>query len=130
MEAGFNSLIDQAEENLSGRKIEKALGDGAFDRREIFDHLQQRGIQPVIKIRSNANTKARGSPARARAVRETKHLSYQNWKQKYDYGKRWAVESVFSAIKRISGEHVMATKSENMMQEVVLKFAFYNLMIH
>jgi len=126
----FNSLIDQAEENLSGREIEEALGDGAYDRREIFDHLQQKGIQPVIKIRSNANTKARGSPSRARAVRELKDLGYQCWKKKYNYGRRWAAESVFSAVKRISGEHVMATKTENMMQEVVLKFAFYNLIIH
>ena len=126
----FNSLIDQAEENLSGREIEEALGDGAYDRREIFDHLQQKGIQPVIKIRSNANTKARGSPSRARAVRELKDLGYQCWKEKYNYGRRWAAESVFSAVKRISGEHVMATKTENMIQEVVLKFAFYNLIIH
>lgn len=58
----FNSLIDQAEENLSERKIEKALGDGAFDRREIFDHLHEKQIQPVIKTRSNANTIAIGSP--------------------------------------------------------------------
>ena len=120
----FNSLISQAEENLSGRKIKEALGDGAYDRREIFDHLQQKGIQPVIKIRSNAITKARGSPARARAVRELKDLGYQSWKEKYNYGRRRAVESVFSAVKRISGENVMATKTENMMQEEVLKFAF------
>jgi hypothetical protein len=125
----FNSLIDQAEENLSGRKIEKALGDGAFDRREIFDHLQQKGISPVIKTRSNANTKARGSPARAKAVRDMKNLGYQRWKQKYDYGRRWAAETVFSAVKRISGEHVAATKTENMMQEVILKFSFYNMLI-
>jgi hypothetical protein len=126
----FNSLVDQAEENLSGRKIEKTLGDGAFDRREIFDHLQQKQIQPVIKTRSNANTKARGSPARAKAVREVKEWGYQAWKQKYDYEKRWAAESIFSAVKRISGEHVTATKMENMMQEVILKFSFYNMMIH
>jgi len=67
----FNSLVDQAEENLSGRKIEKTLGDGAFNRREIFDHLQQKQIQPVIKTRSNANTKSRGSPKpfRSRSLR-------------------------------------------------------------
>ena len=126
----FNSLVDQAEENLSGRKIDRALGDGAFDRREIFDHLQEKQIQPVIKTRSNANTKARGSPARAKAVKEMKALGYQRWKEKYDYGRRWATETVFSAVKRISGEHVAATKTENMMQEVILKFAFYNMMIH
>jgi hypothetical protein len=125
----FNSLVDQAEENLSGRKIEKALGDGAFDRREIFDHLVKKGIQPGIKTRSNANSRARGSPARAKAVREMKNIGYQSWKLKYDYGKRWAVESVFSAVKRIAGEHVAATRTENMMQEAILKFSFYNMMI-
>jgi hypothetical protein len=125
----FNSLIDQAEGNLSGRRIEEVLGDGAFDRREIFDHLQEKGIQPIIKTRSNANTKARGSPARAKAVREMRDLGYQCWKQKYNYGRRWAAESVFSAVKRIAGEYVTATKTENMIQEVMLKFTFYNMLI-
>ena len=46
-----NSLLDQVKENLSARKTEVALGDGAYDRREIFGHLQQKGIQPII-IRS------------------------------------------------------------------------------
>jgi len=126
----FNSLIDQAEENLSGRKIEEVLSDGEYDRREIFNHLQEKGIQPVIKTRSNASTKARGSPARAKAVREVKYLGYQDWKQKYSYGRRWAAETAFSAVIRISGEHVAATKTENMMQEVTLKFAFYNMIMH
>ena len=126
----FNSLIDQAEENISGRKIEEVLGDGGYDRREIFNHLKEKGIQPVIKTRSNASTKARGSPARAKAVREVKDLGYKEWKQKYSYGRRWAAETAFSAVKRISGEHVAATKTENMMQEVTLKFAFYNMIIH
>jgi len=61
-----------------GRRIEAPLGDGAFDRGEIFDHLQQKEIQPVIKTQSNSNTKARGSPARAKAVREMKDLGYQS----------------------------------------------------
>jgi hypothetical protein len=125
----FKSLIDQAEGNLSGCNIKEALGDGAYDRKEIFDYLQQRGVQPVIKTRSNANTKSRGSPARAKAVREMKCLGYRLWKQKYSYGRRWAAETVFSAVKRISGEYIAATKKENMMQEVILKFTFYNMLI-
>jgi hypothetical protein len=125
----FNSLIDQAEKNLSGRRIKEALGDGAFDRREIFDHLQEKGIQPVIKTRSDANTRARGSPARANAISEMSDLGYQRWKQKYHYGRRWASESVFSAVKRVAGEYVTATKTENMIQEVMLKFTFYNMLI-
>ena len=97
----FNSLIEQAEENLSGRKIKEALGDGAYDRRDIFSHLQQKGIQPVIKIRSNAITKAKGSPARTKAVRELKDLGYQSWKEKYNYGRRWAPNLSFQQKKNI-----------------------------
>lgn len=86
--SSFISLVDQSEKNLPGRKIEKTIADGAFDRREIFDYLQHKHIQPVIKIRSNASTKARRSPSRAKAVRELKDIGYQSWKQKYGYGSR------------------------------------------
>jgi hypothetical protein len=124
------SLVDQSEKNLPGRKIEKTIADGAFDRREIFDYLQHKHIQPVIKIRSNASTKTRGSPSRAKAVQEWKDIGYQSWKQKYGYGKRWAAETVFSSVKRISGEYVSATKIENMFHEAELKFAFYNILLN
>jgi hypothetical protein len=43
--------------------------------------------------------------------------------------KTLATESTFSAVKRISGEYVTATKTENMIQEVILKFTFYNMLI-
>jgi len=56
-------------------------------------------------------------------------LGYQSWRQKYSYGRRWTSESTFSAVKRISGEYVTATKAENMIQEVILKFTFYNMLI-
>jgi hypothetical protein len=44
--ATLPSLIDQAEKNVCGRKIEEALGDGAFDRKEIFDHLRKKEFNP------------------------------------------------------------------------------------
>src|SRR5512136_1767005 len=63
--AKFNSLVNQAERNIGGGKIKGALDDGGYDRREIFNYLNEKGIQPIIKTRSNACTKSRGSPARA-----------------------------------------------------------------
>jgi hypothetical protein len=128
--SNFIPLVEQSAYSLPGRKIEKAIVDGAFDRREIFDYLQHKHIQPVIKIRSNASNKARGSPSRAKAVKELQDIGYQLWKQKYGYGRRWAVETVFSSVKRISGEHVSATKIENMLHEAELKFAFYNILLN
>jgi hypothetical protein len=114
--------------SLLGQNRDRANNSTELNTYEIKNFCSQ--IQPVIKTRSNANTEARSSPARAKAVRERKELGYQRWKEKYDYVRRQAAESVFSAAKRIAGEHVAATKTENMMQEVILKFSFYNMMIH
>jgi hypothetical protein len=36
-------------------------------------------------------------------------------------------ESTFSAAKRISGEHVTATKIGNIIQEVIPRFIFFNI---
>jgi len=88
----FNSLIDLAEENLSGQKIEKVLSDRAFVRREILNYLQGKQIHPVIKTSSSANAKARRSPAGAKAVWEMKELGYQRWKESTTMGRRWAVK--------------------------------------
>jgi hypothetical protein len=40
------------------------------------------------------------------------------WKKKRRYGQIWIVETVFSAIKRMFGEYVSATKLENMIKEM------------
>ena len=42
-----------------------------------------------------------------------------------EYGKRWAVETYFSAAKRLLGEYVTAKRPENAMKEVKLKFLLY-----
>ncbi len=123
-------LIDQSKENLQGRKIEQADADGAYDTRDAFNKLAENNILPVIKIRSNTSTKARGSPLRARHAREYLKIGYKSWKKKYDYGKRWAVEGAFSLVKRIMGESVSATKTEHMFHEVGLKFKFANILIN
>lgn len=128
----FGKLIDEAENNImgKGRKIRRALADGSYDTKEDFNKLEEKGIEPGIKIRSNASTRARGSPYRAKHVREYKELGYDNWKEKYGYGYRWSTEGVFSAVKRITGEHVRSTKPMNMFREVAFKFMFYNMLIN
>jgi len=49
------------------------------------------------------------------------------WKKKRRYGQRWIVETVFSAIKRMFGEYVSATKLENMIKEMMMNVSLYNL---
>ncbi len=65
---------------------------------------------------------------RRMAVRIQKR-DYSEWRKSSRYGKWWLVESLFSAIKRMFGESVMAHKKENMLHEMALKMAIYNMMV-
>ena len=40
---------------------------------------------------------------------------------------RWMTETAFSSIKRMFGEHIMATKFQNMVKEMMIKVSLYNL---
>ncbi len=46
-------------------------------------------------------------------------------KRKHD--QRWIVETAFSSIKRMFGEHSMAIKFQDMVEEMMLKVSLYNL---
>jgi hypothetical protein len=80
------SLVQSASKNI------RSLMDGAYDRRSIFNYLSNKGIGPVIRVRKNSSSKARGSIARKLVVIE-QLADYERWKRKHEYCKRWRVES-------------------------------------
>jgi Transposase DDE domain len=51
-------LVNRAEENV---RVERVLGDGAYDSRANFNFLDGRHIKPVIRIRKGSVPKSRGS---------------------------------------------------------------------
>ena len=57
---------------------------------------------------------------------EEKRENQTYWKARIGYCHRWIVERVFSAFKRLLGEHLMALKWGHILQEVRLKVALYN----
>ena len=102
-------------------KISTLLLDGLHDINTTFDLCKKHNINPVIKIRSNANPS--GLTARARAVRIYQSTDHKTWVHNTGYGNRWpASEGIFSAVKRIFGETVLAKKVENQFFDVRLKF--------
>ncbi|PMP91640.1 MAG: IS5/IS1182 family transposase, partial [Caldisphaera sp.] len=78
--------------------------------------------------RKNATTRSRGSPARARLVREIKRIGEEEWRKAVNYGKRWLIEIFFSGLKRVVGEIVRAKKDEYKIQEVIFKIYSYFVM--
>jgi hypothetical protein len=119
---------EMAKPLLENINLEDALMDGAYDKEEVFKFLKGKGVNlPGIKVRKNAIVKA-GSE-RAESVLQFQKYGYDSWRIVHQYGRRWAAESVFSAIKRIFGETVRATSIEQMFNEIRRMLAFYSIIL-
>jgi hypothetical protein len=51
----------------------------------------------------------------------------KRWKRSVSYVYRWIAETVFSSIKRAFGEYVTARKFHNIVKEILLNAALYNM---
>ncbi len=106
-------------------KVTKVYGDKGYDSRENFNYPANNNVTPIILPRKNARTRANGSPARAKVVREINKMGVENWKESVEYGKRWRVEIFFSALKRVMGEVINAKKFIYLVQEALMKIYYY-----
>jgi hypothetical protein len=97
-------------------EVKQVMGDGAYDSRKNFRFLAERGIEPVIKVRKSSSFKAMGCMPRRVAVVE--QLGNAGWMRAKGYGYRWMVESAFSAVKRLFGEHGSSIKWETWSKNV------------
>ena len=127
----------------------KLIADGGFDNRKFFAFCRDLGIIANIRVQTNSNARANGvdrarsemvleqlggskntTPAELAAMNKDKReANRKTWKKDIGYGRRWLVEIVFSAFKRNYGDSVMATKMQNIRQEVKQKICLYNDMI-
>ena len=60
---------------------------------------------------------------------EEKYQNQKEWMKRVGYGKRWAVETVFSSLKRLQGEALWSRKVRYMIQEIRLRVAVHNLTV-
>lgn len=124
---GDGRMLKPLVEGASRRaRVRRALGDGAYDSRGNFRYLDQRGIEPAIKVRRNFSGRAKGCMARKLVAVEFLR-DPEGWKRRVGYGYRWMAETAFSCLKRLFGEYVVARKFLNMVREMLLKAALYNL---
>ena len=149
-------LLDDALENCVPHASESghaggptrysAYGDGAYASRDNLKACRDRNVTPFIKLKVSSTPKGKGAgdvwgmavrdqfggsdPNRVKWLPdEEKKSNQKEWKARVGYGKRWIVEIVFSAFKRMFGEHLYSLKWKNMVQEVNLKVAAYNKLI-
>ena len=133
----FAPLLIQSIENTN-KDIDKVFGDMGYDSYINFEICEEAGIEPVIMVRRNSamqpppdsfrNRRRKVYRARYKYAREQLQ-NIEKWKKEKGYGHRWIAESVFSALKRCYGKHVMARKFENMQQELLFKIFLYNQLL-
>ena len=118
-------LVEEASRKA---KIAKTIGDGAYDAKSNFRYLDDKGIEPVIKVRKNSSGRAGGCMPRKLVAQEYLR-DPEAWKHNHGYGYRWMAESALSSLKRTLGEYVQAKTMQNMVNELMLKASLYNLLI-
>ena len=119
----LKKLVDNASENNNLKGI---LADGMYDSNNNFGYLSSNHIKPGIKTRSNSKVKSTNCHARNMSVVK-QQTNLERWKHSVSYGHRWMVETAFSSIKRMFGEHVTARNFPNMVKEIFLKATLYNM---
>ena len=122
----FPELLRKAE---SHRKVSKVYADGAFDSSEVYELLESKGIEAVVKPRRNSRLDTPSEPRR-RAVTLYKRLGHKHWAKLEGYGKRWSVETAYSTFKRAFGEFCMAKTMKNIRKELTTKAYIYNMLIN
>ncbi len=119
----IKNLVEGVLNNNHNIKLKSFIGDaGAYDSNGNFKYLKEKRIRPIIKVKRNSIISSKNNKIRNREVGfQTK--DYQKWKKKRKYGSRWmAKETAFSSIKRMFGEYTSATKFQNMVKEITMKY--------
>lgn len=111
------SLLEQAQQSGQPTAL---YADAGYDAEWI--HRQSReewGVESLIKPSRQRKDGTRGG--RYRSLMSPEHLEQRN------YGKRWAVESFFSGMKRKVGSYLAARRSHQMLAEASYKLLAYTL---
>jgi len=113
---------------LKDIKMKDTLMDTGYDKEEVYKFLEEKGVKkPGINPRKDAIVNPKS--VRSDSILEHIKFGHDSWKKLHKYGNRWAVEGLFSAIKRIFGETVRATSTYGMIQEVKRLIAFYTIIL-
>ena len=104
-------------------------GDATYASRDNLKACRDSNVTPLIKLKVSSTPKGKGAgdvwgmavrnqfggsdPNRVKWLSgEEKKGNQDEWKTRVGYGKRWIVEIVFSAFKRMFGEHLYSLKME------------------
>lgn len=114
-------------------KPRRAIADAAFASRRNVQYLVDLDIEASIRPPKQAISKARGSFAWRRLVKEFRELGYERWKRRTGYGRRFEEEHALAALVNRFGNWIRAKCeriAEVLVQARVLVHNFFQVLLH
>jgi hypothetical protein len=137
--ASTNDIIDaqMLPELLDGVNgpIAQVSADGAYDRRNCYEALDQRQARAAIPPRKGAriwqhgNSKAERQ-ARDENLRRIRRVGKKTWKKEVGYHRRSLAETAVFRYKTAFGDRLQSRKVENQFNEIFIKCTALNRMFH
>lgn len=130
----IQNIIDDSNGNDNDKSvIDKASGDGAYDRKSCYDILSQKNIQAIIPPQKNARIWQHGNSSdppldRDENLRQIRKVGRAKWKRGINYHKRSLAETCVFRLKTIFTDKVRARKIKRQTTEILLRCKILNKM--
>lgn len=126
----FPDLIQDTPDEVS-----QVSADGAYDQRDCYDAIKQKGAKAAIPPRKGARIWKRKTAKADRCdrdenLRRIRKIGRKKWKQECGYHRRSLAETTMFRYKTIFGDRVNARNIDNQFKELLVKCAVLNRMTH
>ncbi len=111
---------------VPSRNLKGVYGDKGYISRKNVQYISDLGAYAGIEPKSNAKVRAHGYPAYKKLVKEYQ-ASSEKWKEKYQYGRRNLVETVFSMMKLRYGGSLSSKGYKEQRRELLFKVVLHNI---
>lgn len=109
--------------------ISRVTADGAYDSRECYRAIAERGARAVIPPRKGSTLWSdEYLKGRNNNLRQVRRLGVGGWKKRVEYHRRSLVETAISRLKGIFTDKVRSRANERQTTEVLLRCAALNRM--
>lgn len=129
-ESTVPDLLNQEEEEIEG-----FAGDGAYDKKRVYDACQEKGVtnflippQKNAKIKQHGNSHLPPHP-RDENLRKIRKTSRSKWKENSGYHVRSLVETTMFRYKTIIGDKLNSRKMDNQKTEFLISIGVLNKML-
>lgn len=109
--------------------VERVYGDGAFDSRDCYRAIHQRGARAIIPPRKGSSLwKDDYLKDRNKNLRGVRKHGLKGWKKRSGYHRRSLVETAFYRLKVIFSDRLRGQRSDTQAAEAMIRCAALNRM--